>query len=83
MFSKASNPLKFLARRKWLMATKSKTFDCVEMKRQAQEKILAEWKSRKHEFSSYGAFLEATIRDSEWTRKTWERAQRQKAPTSA
>jgi hypothetical protein len=62
------------------MATKPKMFDCVEMKRRAQEKISAEWESRKHEFSSYGAFLEATVQESEWTRKTWERSQRQTTP---
>jgi hypothetical protein len=62
------------------MATKPKKFDCVEMKRRAQEEISVEWESRKHEFSSYGAFLEATILESEWTRKTWERLQ--KRPSS-
>jgi len=65
------------------MATKAKTFDCVEMKRQAQETILAEWKRRQGEFSSYGAFLEAGIRDSEWERRVWERARQQESPTSA
>lgn len=64
------------------MATNSKTFDCVEMKRQAQEEILAEWESRKGEFSSYGAFLEAVVQESEWTRKTWERAQKQTSPVA-
>ena len=64
------------------MATKPKTFDCVEMKRRAQEQIATEWESRKHEFSSYGAFLEATLQESEWARKTWERAQKQVSPVA-
>jgi hypothetical protein len=65
------------------MATKAKTFDCVEMKRRAQEEISAEWESRKHEFSSYGAFLQATIQESEWARKTWERAQKRVIPAAS
>jgi hypothetical protein len=64
------------------MAKKPKTFDCVEMKRRTQEEILAEWESRKHEFSSYGTFLEAAIQESEWTHKTWERARKQRTPVA-
>jgi hypothetical protein len=51
------------------MATKVKKFDCVEMKRRAQEQLAAEWELRKHEFPSYGAFLEAGIRESEWSQR--------------
>ena len=51
------------------MATKPKTFDCVEMKHQAQKEILAEWEARKHEFSSYGEFLESSIQESDWGRR--------------
>jgi hypothetical protein len=65
------------------MATKANAFDCVEMKRQAQETILAEWERRQDEFSSYGAFLEAGIRDSEWEQRAWERARQQESPTPA
>ena len=54
------------------MAKKHKAFDCVEMKRKAQEEILAEWEARKHEFPSYGEFLEAGIKQSEWGRRVWE-----------
>ena len=66
------------------MATKSKSkvFDCVEMKQKAQEKILADWERRKHEFPSYGAFLEAGVRESDWGRRVWERISRRKSPTS-
>ena len=48
-----------------------KSFDCVEFKRQAQARIRAEWEKRKHEFSSYEAFLKATESESE--RAFWER----------
>jgi hypothetical protein len=64
------------------MATNPRTSDCVEIKRRAQEEILAEWESRKHEFSTYGAFLEATIQESEWTRNTWERVRKQTSPVA-
>ena len=64
------------------MTTKPKMFDCVEMKRRAQEEILADWESRKHEFPSYGAFFEATVQESEWTRKTWERVRKQTSPVA-
>lgn len=65
-----------------LMTTKPKEFDCVEMKRRAQERILAEWESRKQEFSSYGEFLEATAQESEWARKTLERIRQQNSPVA-
>ena len=55
------------------MTTKPKTFDCVEMKRKAQEEILAQWDARKHEFASYGEFLEATLLESDWGRRVWEK----------
>jgi len=55
------------------MATKRKTFDCVEMKQKAQEEIAAQWKARGQEFVSYEAFLEAGIKQSEWGRRMWER----------
>lgn len=64
------------------MATKPKTLDCVEMKNKAQREIMAEWEARKHEFDSYEGFLEATIRESEWGRCTWQRLHRARQPTS-
>lgn len=60
------------------MAAKHKAFDCVEMKREAQEKIMAEWEARKHEFSSYGEFLEAGIQESDWGRRMWEKIRHKK-----
>lgn len=64
------------------MTTKRKAFDCVEMKRLAQEKITAEWEARKREFSSYGEFLEATLKESDWGRQTWERICRRQERTA-
>lgn len=64
------------------MAATSKKFDCVEMKQQAQEKLQAEWEQRKHDFSSYGAFLEAGVHESEWSRRVWERARPKESHTS-
>ena len=53
------------------MSTKSKTFDCVEMKRKAQERLHAEYESRKAAFSSYFAFLEAKATESPRQREFW------------
>ena len=46
------------------MATKIKAFDCVEMKHAAQQRLRAEYESRKAEFSSYFAFIEAKANES-------------------
>lgn len=37
-----------------------KTFDCVEMKRQVQAKLMAEYEVRKNEFISYAEFIHKT-----------------------
>ena len=47
------------------MTTKTKTFDCVAMKRQAQKKLKEEYEARKGEFSSYYDFLRAKAEKSE------------------
>ena len=39
---------------------RTKTFDCVEMKRQAQERLIQEYESRKGDFESYVDFLNST-----------------------
>ena len=44
---------------------KKKAFDCVEMKRKAQEKLRAEYEARKGEFSSFVEFLNAKAEASE------------------
>ena len=41
------------------MATKTKTFDCVDMKNRIQTKRLAEYEARKGEFPSYLDFINA------------------------
>ncbi len=58
------------------MTMKAKTFDCVSMKTKAQVEIAAEWEARKGEFSSYGEFLEATVKESDWGRRVWEKLHR-------
>ncbi len=42
-----------------------KTFDCVEWKHRAQEKLRAEYRARKDEFPSEIAFLKAKADESE------------------
>ena len=51
------------------MATRAKTFDCVEMKRQCQRKLQKEYEARKHEFDSYYDFLAAKANESEWVQR--------------
>ncbi len=47
------------------MATKTKTFDCVEMKHEAQRKLRAEFESRRDEFKSIIEFIDLKARESE------------------
>jgi hypothetical protein len=47
------------------MPTKTKTFDCVEMKNRIQAERLAEYQARKQEFASYLDFINARAKDSE------------------
>jgi len=39
---------------------KAKTFDCVEMKRRIQTDLMAEYESRKDQFSSFADFIHKT-----------------------
>ena len=48
------------------MQTKTKTFDCVEMKHKAQETLQAEFESRRDEFATFTEFLDAKASESEW-----------------
>ena len=50
-----------------------KTFDCVEMKHAAQQKLRAEFESRRDEFPTYFAFLKAKATESKWQREFWRR----------
>ena len=46
------------------MATKTKTFDCVEMKNRIQAKRLAEYEAHKGDFDSYIDFVNSRVRQS-------------------
>jgi len=50
------------------MSTDESTSDCVEMKRRAQEELLAEYESRKNEFPTFADFLHAVADESQWIR---------------
>ena len=45
------------------MTTKTKTFDCVQMKRRAQKKLMEEYAVRKREFSSFADFVNQAAPD--------------------
>jgi len=60
------------------MATKTKTFDCVEMKRRAQEQIRAEFEARKAEFRSFGDFIRVKAEESEPAKAIREKIARTK-----
>ena len=61
------------------MAPKTKTFDCVEMKRECQRKLHEEYESRKGEFESYYDFLESRAKESEFGKVIREKIARAKA----
>jgi hypothetical protein len=50
----------FAALRRWFMAKPTKKFDCVEMKRRAQERLIAEYEAGRNEYDSYLEFLTST-----------------------
>ncbi len=51
------------------MGTKTKTFDCVEMKDRIQAEIRADYEAHKDEFPSFLDFVRARNRDSEWVQR--------------
>ena len=55
------------------MGNRKKAFDCVEMKRRAQEELSAEYERRRGEFASYAEFLAAKVEESPWARSAWKR----------
>ncbi len=55
------------------MGTRTKTFDCVEMKNRIQEEMLAEYEARGEEFPSFIAFVKATAEKSVWVRRMREK----------
>ena len=52
-----------------MTTTKQKTFDCVDVKRRAQERLHAEYESRRAEFPSYVDFVAAKAAESDWVRR--------------
>ena len=50
------------------MKTKTKPFDCVEMKRRAQKKLLDEYQARRKEFTTFAEFIHAVAQESPWIR---------------
>lgn len=65
------------------MGTKTKKFDCVEMKHRAQKRLRAEYESRRNQFASYSEFLEATIKEDPWERSFWAKVSRTPAEDTA
>ena len=61
------------------MATRIKTFDCVEMKRKAQERLRQEYEARKNEFASYYDFLNKTAEESPLWKQLREKTARARA----
>ena len=62
---------------------KQKTFDCVEMKRQAQARLMAAYCARKSEFTSYAQFIRETAATDPKIRAFRERiAEARRDPTS-
>ena len=47
------------------MSTRTKTFDCVEMKRRIQAERWAEYEERKGQFASYVEFINARVKTSD------------------
>ena len=62
---------------------KQKAFDCVEMKRQAQARLMAAYKARESELSSYAEFIRETAATDPTIRAFRARiAEAQSDPTS-
>ncbi len=65
------------------MAVRTKTFDCVEFKHRAQEKLMAEYEARKDEFASEIEFLNAKADESEIAKVIRAKIARAKAAAEA
>ena len=55
------------------MGSKTKTFDCIASKRQAQKRLREEYEARTDEFDSYVDFINAKVSENEWSRQMWEK----------
>ncbi len=51
------------------MTTRTKTFDCVEMKNRIQAERMAEYEAHKGEYASYVDFVKARADRSDWVRQ--------------
>lgn len=58
------------------MARKNKSFDCVAMKSDIQERHMAEYERRKEEFASYLAFVNARVNQSDFAKTMREKIAR-------
>lgn len=72
---KGIGKLTFAAPWRWSIVAKTKTFDCVEMKRRAQDQLLAEFEKQKERFSSYRQFLDFQAKQSAWQSRLWKEIQ--------
>ncbi len=61
------------------MATKPKTFRCVEMKHKSQAALLAEFQKRRDEFPTLAQFLATKAKESEWVAKVWSKFDRKQS----
>jgi hypothetical protein len=59
------------------MTTKTKTFDCVEMKNRIQAQLMAEYEARRDEFASFMDFVRASGQKSDWLQQMREKFGRQ------
>ena len=60
------------------MKTKTKTFDCVEMKHKAQKALLDEFESRRAEFATLTDFLNDKLVKSDIASSVWKKFEKQK-----
>ena len=65
------------------MATKTKKFDCVEMKNRIQAQMMAEFRRRKGEFASFEEFIAAKAQESSWVRRMEKRFARPRQKQNA
>lgn len=65
------------------MASKNKSFDCVEMKNEAQAKLLKEYDQRKGEFTDFVDFIKKKAQESAWQREMHERFDKSQSKASA
>lgn len=60
------------------MPTKTKTFDCVDMKNRIQAERWAEYEAHKGEFASYVDFINARVKNSELMKTLQTKTSKQK-----